>query len=473
MSADKEFVVPAGQRQLFIDGHGIESMDNLARRLHQPSKKGAVIRPDFTRGERGVQTRSAPHWDPEMEAFRLLADGAWYRSGDGIHWTREDRQTRGGDRHPAHHLLCGGDDAGRRYKGFTMHTLNLDTGQVVKDNSEIADPEGRPWPGKRFSGMLDFVVSADGVRWKKLPPSLPSGDEQNLSYDPLGRRYIATLKRGGTYGRSHAVTTSRDFENWSEPELTIQADALDQELGRLHIAEYLETSNADYLRPFPDTPQWHWHNVDIYNAAVFRYEGIFLALPALYHARGQRWTSHTLRFTLIQLWCSRDLRNWSRVDERRTFIPWSPGASGAYDLNKNMPPSYPLVRGDQLWFYYTGGKEYSVYPDPDPDRFAVCLALLRRDGFVSVDAGGEEGTVLTRPFTAPGGTLRVNADARHGRLKVEVTDQEGQPLAASGPIEGDHPRLEVPWSARAPTAAGPVRLRFTLRRASLYSYWFE
>ncbi len=473
MSADEEFVVPTGQRQLFIDGHGIESMDNLARRLHQPSKKGAVIRPDFTRGERGVQTRSAPHWDPEAEAFRLLADGEWYRSRDGIHWIREDRQPRGGDRGPAHHLLCDGGDAERRYKGFTMHTLDLDTGKVVEDDAEIADPEGKPWPGKKFAGMLDFAVSSDGLRWRKLPPSLPSGDEQNLSYDPLGRQYVATIKRGGEYGRAHAITTSQDFENWSEPELTIQADGLDQELGRLHIAEYLETSNADYLRPFPRTPQWQWHNVDIYNAAVFRYEGIFLALPAVYHARGERWTSHTLRFTLIQLWCSRDLRSWERVDRRGTFIPWSQGASGAYDLNKNMPPSCPLVRGDELWFYYTGGKEYSVYPDPDPDRFAVCLALLRRDGFVSVDAGAEEGAILTRPFAPPRGSLRVNADARHGRLKVEVTDMEGHPLTTSEPIEGDHPRLEVPWSAGAPTKAGSVRLRFTLRRASLYSYWFE
>ena len=90
-----------------------------------------------------------------------------------------------------------------------------------------------------------------------------------------------------------------------------------------------------------------------------------------------------------------------------------------------------------------------------------------------MDAGAEDGTVLTRPFAPPPGSLRVNADARHGRLKVEVTDMKGNPLTTSGPIEGDHPRLEVPWNAGAPTNAGSVRLRFTLRRASLSSYWFE
>ena len=64
MSNDAKFAVPAGQRQLFVDDHGVAEVENLVRTLHQPSKKGAVIRPDFTRGRHNVQTRSAPHWNP-------------------------------------------------------------------------------------------------------------------------------------------------------------------------------------------------------------------------------------------------------------------------------------------------------------------------------------------------------------------------------------------------------------------------
>ena len=38
--------VPVGQRQLFLDDVDLAAMNSLKRTMHQPSKKGAVIRPD-------------------------------------------------------------------------------------------------------------------------------------------------------------------------------------------------------------------------------------------------------------------------------------------------------------------------------------------------------------------------------------------------------------------------------------------
>ena len=38
------FNIPCDQRQLFLDDVGIEHLENLTRTLHQPSKKGAVVR---------------------------------------------------------------------------------------------------------------------------------------------------------------------------------------------------------------------------------------------------------------------------------------------------------------------------------------------------------------------------------------------------------------------------------------------
>jgi hypothetical protein len=59
-----------GQRQLFLDDNDIAKIENLVRTMHQPAKKGAVIRPSFP-GETSVQTRSAPVWDPEQKVFKL------------------------------------------------------------------------------------------------------------------------------------------------------------------------------------------------------------------------------------------------------------------------------------------------------------------------------------------------------------------------------------------------------------------
>ncbi len=42
-AADPAFQVPAGQRQLFLDDVGIAKIENLARTMHQPSKKGTSI----------------------------------------------------------------------------------------------------------------------------------------------------------------------------------------------------------------------------------------------------------------------------------------------------------------------------------------------------------------------------------------------------------------------------------------------
>ena len=475
MTETAGFTVPAGQRQLFIDGHGIAAIENLKRSLHQPSKKGAVIRP--AGGEKGVQTRSTPHWNEELGLFRILADGKWYQSPDGLHWTRDETPPLENEKAPWAHVLHEPDDPDpqRRYKGLTSHVVNLDTGKRVVHSSERVDEFGKPLKGKRFARTMDFMTSADGADWNLLDAGIPTFDEWNLSRDSLGGQYIIACKTSGTYGRSHAISTSPDFVDWTDPVLSIQADDLDQELGRLHVEEYLKSSNADYLKPFPNTCEWAWQNVDIYNAGVFRYEGIFLALPALYFARGERWTSHTLRFTLIQLWSSRDLCTWERVANRQTFIPWSAGGAGAYDLNKNLPPSYPLVRGDELWFYYSGRKEQSVYPDPDPDISAICLCILRRDGFVSLDADSEEGRLVTEAFPVPGDRLFLNANAEKGQLIVEMLDESGERVAVSTPVESDERRVEIQWrDGGAPAPVGKAaRLRFRLRQAQLYSYWFE
>ena len=63
--------VPPGQRQLLLDDVGIVKMENLTRTMHQPNKKGAVIRPDTSLGVTSVQTHTAPIWNPEKKVWQL------------------------------------------------------------------------------------------------------------------------------------------------------------------------------------------------------------------------------------------------------------------------------------------------------------------------------------------------------------------------------------------------------------------
>ena len=72
--------------------------------------------------------------------------------------------------------------------------------------------------------------------------------------------------------------------------------------------------------------------------------------------------------------------------------------SGAYDLSQIMPPSRPVLINGELSFYYTGSKYRSAPPDADEKKSAISLATMRRDGFMSLDAGGKAGTATTKTF---------------------------------------------------------------------------
>ena len=108
------------------------------------------------------------------------------------------------------------------------------------------------------------------------------------------------------------------------------------------------------------------------------------------------------------------------------------------------------------------------------------LATLRLDGFASLDAFGQGGVLHTRPIEAPGGRLIVNADVR-GEMRVEVQDRDGKPLAGYAaadcvPVRSDSLRHIVRWKGVADFDAlrgKPVTVRWLLRDASLYAFWFE
>ena len=101
--------------------------------------------------------------------------------------------------------------------------------------------------------------------------------------------------------------------------------------------------------------------------------------------------------------------------------------------------------------------------------------MLRRDGFISLDAGEQSGAFTTQPFELSGTTLFVNLDATKGTLTVEALGDGGSVVAASAELNGGLPQGKVVWTqgSLADLQGRPVRLRFTLRNGSFYSYWIE
>ena len=478
-AADNEqaFRVPPGERQLFLDDVGIEKIDNLERTMHQPAKKGAVIRPDHP-WETTLQTRSAPAWDEKEQVFKLwmvastnipgVAGTTYAESRDGIHWTKP--------------ILRQQEINGSLENNF----VTVDPKREWPANAMVNvvfDPDD-PDPSRRYKGLghcfvREPIVSPDGIHWKLLNvPQIPSQDESNMSYDRQTGTFIATLKHGGPYGRSVHLSTSKDFEHWTDPVLIFHADELDQELGREHIKARRADTKLPMQRPLwdiRDTYKGHTAEpkVDVYNMGLFRYEGLYIGTPAMFHSNDNRWNKDG--FHLIQLVCSRDLKTFKRLGDRQTFIGPSPLGKGAFDLTQLIGPSAPVIRGDELWFYYTGIKYRAKPENAELKEGAVCLAVLRRDGFISLDACNAAGTIQTEPFELPGSKLFVNVDAQKGELRVEVLDGEGQIVAQSEPMSGDLLREPVNWAAGNFTdlKGQTASLRFTLSNAQFYSYWLE
>ena len=458
-STELRFDPSNGDRQLFLDDGGIASFLGLTRTMHRPIKKGAVIRPDIDSGQTCLQIRTAPIWDPDTELYRLWDGGARRESSDGLHW-----RIVGPHSGPGEVVYDAEDrDPGRRFKAFS--------------------------PGER-------AVSPDGFTWTKLDlPPIPSADEHNFSFDARGRLFIATVKHRGPSGRSVWLSTSRNFDTWTDPELIFYADDPDQILGRENIVRRF--ANPTQRSPHFDFPPSY--RVEIYNMGAFRYESHYVGMPMFYHQTGKvagAWPEFAdwdipedersvyqrdgdwASFHHVQLTSSRDLFSWQRLGQRLPFLDTSPMGGGDIDLSWLVGPSFPLVRGNELWFYYTAGKKYggpNLKRELGWDECGICLAVLRRDGFISLDAGDEEGSVTTLPFRFSGEKVAVNVDASRGELAAEVIATDGECLCRSLQVSGDRFAAELVWEQGGleEIQGRQVALRFSMRRARFYSYWIE
>ena len=97
---------------------------------------------------------------------------------------------------------------------------------------------------------------------------------------------------------------------------------------------------------------------------------------------------------------------------------------------------------------------------------------------MSIAASYDGGAITTRPLELDGDTLVANATSDYGELRVEVLDESGKPVPHYTeqdcvPVVADDVAAIAEWRDRRSLAelqGRPVRLRFVLRNARLYSY---
>jgi len=492
-------------KHLFIDDFHVEEITNLARKLHQPEKfpRNVAIRPEYRWENCGIQIRTTPAWDPDAGRFTMI----YLASGESLDPEVKIGVTGAPEGGTAFYCYATSEDGVNwekpflglyDYEAITWNGERMGTRNNIVPSAQgmllgpIYDPHD-PDPARRFKGLayrgghLEPLFSPDALHWtvSGTPPVL-SSDESHLTLDERRKLFIATVKHGGPYGRSFYLTTSEDFQNWSKQELVFHADQTDQENGCERLRKLID--DPAYLKIVHNRPE-EWRT-DVYNFPVFPYEDMYLALPVMHHWAGKHvpMYENVDSRKSVELASSRDLRAWHRVANRAPFLEHSPvGDGSAYDTGQIVTTNGPVVRNNELWFYYVGLRHRCISIEDTLNRkyldsSAVCMARLRMDGFVSLKGGVEWGSVLTRPVEVTGDRLHINVDSWRGRVLVEVLDAGTmQPLPGFDkdeciPTIVNGIDVTVRWEGRPDLASlqgKTVRLRFHLWQAELYAFWFE
>lgn len=449
-------------RQLFVDDFLIQST-NLVRRFHLPEKYAGnpVLQPETElewnrpNNAAAVPKSGGLWWDPATQQFVLWYEAGWIHticratSRDGLLWERP-----GYDIQPGTNQVLPDDitcdswtvvpdpwtaDAGQRYKLFV-----------------------RP-PGGQMPGIS--LVSPDGIHWTQRVATGPTGDRSTMFYNPFRKKWVYSL-RSSFRGRS------RDY--WEADDFLAGAVWDDQEPVLWAAADRLDLPDPE----IGDPPQ-------LYNLDAVAYESLMLGFFEIHLGPpNERCMEQGLpKITELNFAYSRDGFHWHRPDrtpairaERRDV--WDRGYVQSLG-------NLCVVRGDRLWFYYSAFRGDASKTGPHwlqngmYDRGAMGVAILRRDGFASMDAGSEEATLVTRPVRFSGKHLFVNVDAQQGALRAELLDEAGRPiepftLAHCRPIQADSTLEPVSWTGGDDLSAlggRPIRLRFSLANGSLYAFW--
>jgi len=450
-------------RQLFVDDFLIHET-TLKRTYHlaEPYSGNPVVQPDRpwenTTPRAVAMVFSDGVWyDPADQLFKMWYMGAWRlstcfaTSKDGLHWEKP--------------------------------SLDVETGTNVslkhgRDSSTVWLDLNEPDPMRRYKmfsyegGTLALRVSADGIHWSAIVGHSPGvGDRTTVFYNPFRKMWVYSVKGfaevgGAAFGRARYYREHADAEKglqWSAGDVVpwLCADRLDPfnpkqypvgaRDGRGVVAKELAHSQ-------------------LYNLDATAYESLMLGLFAIWQgdpaARGNQKRNEVI------LGYSRDGFHWHRPD-RRPFLGIDESDAAWNWGNVQSAGGGCLVVGDKLYFYHSGWRDRASGPA------STGLAFLRRDGFASMDAGENEGTLTTRPITFSGRLLFVNVAAANGQLQVEVLDESGKPVepftrSNCVAVSANTTLAPVKWTGAddlSAVANKPVRLRFHLSNGRLYSFW--
>jgi hypothetical protein len=452
-------------RQLFVDDFLIQQT-SLSRSVHRPVLY--ANNPILSPGGPDLKGMAFPYsdgvwFDPADHLFKMWYLGSYGNmisyaySTDGKNWIKPSLPD----------AVVPGTNAVLQIGG------QRDSDTIWMD---LEDPN----PARKFKAfalvyppVINIYFSPDGIHWSGPQQQTINSlsDRTTVFWNPFRKvwvdsaRYNATLPATATaashYGRVRYYSESPDLLNWNP------ANPL----------------NAFWAGPDEKDPAYAGPGgalPELYNLDAVAYESLMVGMFSWFHPGPAYSSSYAAGPDLVELGVgfSRDGFHWVRPTRgggANAFIPASNAAGSWNAYNTQSAGGGFLVVGDELWFYFSG----RTLQKPATGVGSTGLAVLRRDGFYSMDAGASGGVLTTRTVQFSGKYLFVNVNDPQGTLQVEVLDRNGMVIAPftkqnSVVITTDNTSQAVSWngvSDLSSLAGTPVQLRFSLTNGQLYSFW--
>lgn len=448
------------RRELFVDKLLVGKFKNTELKLHSPTllKRTEKQRPSghyatVLKSERGYQfyyrgdAVPGMHWKKDgWGPYHANEVTEYAESSDGYSWTEPNLGLYDYPGMPEGNVILADQFlVTHNFTPFIDDRPGIPEDEKYKaiGGGKYPDENWALWPDKDtraklrekygVGGLYGFV-SPDGIHWKKIqekaiiPETEGNFDSQNVVFwSEAEGQYVAFFRILHKGLRSIRKSTSQDFLTWTEPVL-MEANM---------PGEHLYTNGT---HPY------------------FRAPHIYIALPTRFQANRSSITDVVFM----------SLRPGSTKYERtfkEAFIRPGLGEGGWGNRSNYVALNVVPTGKDEMSLYMYGGGHYT----------------MRTDGFISVSAGYEEGSFLTKPLIFGGNKLEINSStSAAGMIRVEIQDLEGNPnkgftLEDSEKIWGDEVSRIVKWNHSADLSAlagQPVRLRFVMNEADLYSIRF-
>ncbi len=447
-------------RQLFVDDFLIEET-SLKTEYHKAKKfeGNPVLFPETEWETKDVLPVACPKsggvwYDEEEKKYKMWYEAGWLsqlcyaESDDGINWVRPNLHLEEG----TNKICLYPKDV--RFEDDPLVALQPDSCTFFIDYDAPKEERYKmAHHGPRWDAGGVVGTSADGINWKIHAVTGEGGDRCSAFYNPFRKKWVFSIRDAWTNGDPYFYTgrTRSYFESDSFTEnidwtlktrkYWLAADKDDT------LDPYLLSTTA--MKALADIPKNTYDRPGLYCVDAVGYESIMLGMFEIHQGLDNAafGDSGAPKITELIPMYSRDGFNFSRPN--REPLIWASRYSGSWDRGYVQPVGgVCIIHGDELWIYYSafsgdesiGRKALGIKSVQEMDDGltgmysggATGIAILRRDGFVSLSG---EGTILTRKLEFSGKkTMGINAI---GKVKAEILDENGNLIAESKEFAGD------------------------------------